>query len=294
MSRFRTGRTCTPGPLSAGGKMAVLIKIFLVLFFGYLLITLFLFLQQDKMVYFPSKEMTASPADIRMAFKEVIFTTSDELKLHGWLAGEETGKGSRGVLLFCHGNAGNISHRLESISIFYRLGLNVFIFDYRGYGKSEGKPTEQGTYLDIEAAWNYLTETEGIAPERIIIFGRSLGGAVAAYLAASKDINARALILESTFTSVPDLGQQQYPIFPIRLLSHFEYNTMERLRKVKIPVLVIHSPNDEIIPYKHGVALFEVANEPKQFVQIHGSHNEGFRESIEEYIVGLRSFLREY
>lgn len=274
--------------------MAVLIKVFLVLFFGYLLITLFLFLQQDKMVYLPSKEMTASPADIRMAFKEVILTTSDDVKLYSWLAGEETGHGSRGVILFCHGNAGNISHRLESMSIFYRLGLNIFIFDYRGYGKSEGEPSEQGTYRDIEAAWKYLTETEGIAPERIILFGRSLGGPIASYLAAKEDINARALILESTFTSVPDLGQQTYPIFPVRLISHYSYNTLEYLRKVKIPVLVIHSPNDEMIPYKHGVALYEAAQDPRRFVNIHGSHNEGFRESIEEYIVGLRSFLREY
>jgi len=194
-------------------------------------------------------------------------------------------------VLFCHGNGGNISHRLDTIWTWNKLGMNVLIFDYRGYGKSEGKPSEEGTYLDAEAAWKHLVEKRGAAGERIIIHGRSLGGAVAARLA--RDHTPAGLILESTFSSVPDMAAKLYPMFPVRLLSRFEYGTAEYVAAVKCPVMVIHSAEDDIIPFKLGRRVFEAAGEPKRFVQIHGSHNSGFMESDGVYTPALRKFLSE-
>ncbi len=269
--------------------MAVILRILLVCLLCYLALLLFVFLLQKQMVYFPSRGIGSTPSVIGLPYREVAFKTSDNLLLSGWLVGDDK---SRDVVLHCHGNAGNISHRLDSFFIFNRLGLNTFIFDYRGFGRSQGSPSEKGTYLDAEAAWQYLTETGHIPPGRIILFGRSLGGAVAARLATK--VKAKALILESTYTSVPDLGADLYPFLPVRLLSRFQYNTRAILHKIDVPVLIIHSPQDEIIPFSHGEALFEAAKEPKQFLKISGSHNEGFINSIEIYMDGLKEFLSEF
>jgi uncharacterized protein len=169
--------------------------------------------------------------------------------------------------------------------------LNTLIFDYRGYGESKGRTTESGTYLDAEAAWNQLVEL-GYPADEIVIFGRSLGGAVAAHIAMQKQ--PAALILESTFTSIPDLGARLYPIFPVRLLSRFKYNTVDFVRRVQSPVLVIHSSQDDIVPYDLGRMVYQAAGEPKEFLQIEGDHNSGFVASGEKYLDGLRSFISKY
>jgi uncharacterized protein len=270
--------------------MAILWRIMIILVAGYLVISLYLFIRQPAMVYFPKGELANTPADIELPFREIFFHTRDHVRLCGWFVGQEHQK-EMPVILFFHGNGGNISHRLESLSIFNRLHLNVFIIDYRGYGKSGGKPSEEGTELDALAAWNYLTKEEKIPANRIIIFGRSLGGAVAAQLATLPHINARALILESTFTSVPDVGAEMYPFLPVRLLSRFQYNTLERISEIHLPLLIIHSPQDQTIPYNHGKRLFKAANEPKHFLEISGNHDEGFVASIEIYINGLQAFF---
>jgi pimeloyl-ACP methyl ester carboxylesterase len=269
--------------------MSDTLVILFVFVFGYLLMVLILFLRQDRMVYFPSKELVQFPADIQLPYREVEFPTDDGLQLYGWMVGEEEFKD---VVLFFHGNAGNISHNLNFLTIFYRLGLKVFAFDYRGYGKSRGTPSEEGTYIDAEAAWNYLIKTERIPRDRVIFYGHSIGGAVAAHLAAK--VKPRALILEATFTSAPDLGKSMFPFFPVRMICRFQYNTKALLPGITIPVLVIHSPNDEMIPFRHGEILYQVANEPKHFLKIFGSHNDGFINCAELYIVGLRSFLSKY
>ena len=254
----------------------------------YLGLTLILFLFQSFLVYFPTKGLITTPAAIGLDYEPVQFETADGLKLSGWFVPAEN---SANVLLFFHGNAGNISHRLASIEQFHRLGLNVLIIDYRGYGQSEGRPSEAGTYLDAEAAWRYLVDTKGYRPEQIIIFGRSLGGAVAAWLAQQHP--PRALILESTFTSVPDMGARQFPFLPVRTLARINYNTQARLPHIQVPLLIAHSPADEVIPYSHGRQLFEVANEPKEFLQLRGGHNEGFI-MTENYEAGIKSFLQAY
>ena len=241
---------------------------------------------QSHFIYFPEREITVTPAEIGLSYEAVCFEAADGVKLSGWFVPAER---SRGVILFCHGNAGNISHRLESVQVFHRLGLSTFVFDYRGYGQSEGKPTEQGTYLDAEAAWRYLVQKQQVDPTEIIIFGRSLGGAIAAWLA--RDHTPKALIIESTFTSVRDIGAELYPYLPVRLLSRFDYNAMDYLRQVNCPVLIVHSRDDEIIPFSHGRRLFETANEPKEFLEITGTHNEGFMTSAKRYEDGLDSFI---
>jgi fermentation-respiration switch protein FrsA (DUF1100 family) len=256
---------------------------------GYALIALVLYFYQPGMLYFPGipgRELVTSPASIGLEYESLTLVTGDDEHLDAWFIPAEP---ARGTLLFCHGNAGNISHRLDSIRIFHELGLSVLIFDYRGYGQSSGRPGEQGTYRDAEAAWRYLVDRRGIAPQRVILFGRSLGASIAAWLAAR--VPAAGLILESGFTSVPDVAAQLYPWLPVRWLSRYRYNTREYLADVRSPVLIIHSREDEIIPYSNGEALFDAAREPKQFLELRGGHNDGFLASARKYLRGLREFL---
>ncbi len=254
----------------------------------YIALVILLTLFQSRMIYFPTSGIDMTPSYIGLDYDEVDFIADDDVELNGWFIPKED---HIGVLLFCHGNAGNISHRLESIRIFHDLGLSVFIFDYRGYGKSMGKLSEKGTYLDIEAAWGYLTESKMIKPLDIIVFGRSLGGSIAAYIAKEQDPGA--LILESAMTSVPDVAARIYPFLPVRLLARFKYNTIDYIREISCPVLIIHSPDDEIIPYENGQKLFAAAKEPKRFLQLSGGHNEGFMMTGERYTDALREFFEK-
>jgi len=272
--------------MSALGYIAALIIAF------YLVFGLMLYFSQEGMVYYPnmpSRALTMSPAQYGMAFESINFGTDDGEQLSGWWIPVEN---AQATLLFHHGNAGNISHRLDSIRLFHELGLSVFIFDYRGYGESSGKPSEQGTYRDAQAAWRYLTETRGISAREIVVFGRSLGAAVAANLASRHP--PRALILESTFTSVPDFGAEHYRLFPVRLLARIRYDTRATMSAIRSPVLIVHSQDDEIIPYHHGEQLYAAANEPKQFLPIRGDHNGGFLTSGNLYRDGLRTFLETH
>ena len=268
-------------------RMLTIISIGLAL--GYLALVVFVYVRQGKMLYFPMKEISETPKDIGLDFKDITLKTKDGLNISAWYI---PAKNERGVLLFCHGNAGNISHRLDSIRIFHDLGLSVLIFDYRGYGKSEGSPTEKGTYLDAETAWDYLVNVKNARPDKIIIFGRSLGSAVAAETALRH--KAGALIIESGFTSVPDLGSKFFPYLPVKLISRYHYSTIDKVGKIDVPKLFIHSPEDEVIPFDCGIALFEKAKGPKEFLRITGGHNEGFMMSGKVYTDGLESFIAKY
>ena len=234
----------------------------------------------------PGRALEADPSMIGLDYRDVRLETRDGVRLHGWFVPADQ---ARGVLLFFHGNAGNVSHRLDSLRIFHDLHLSVLIIDYRGYGRSEGTPSEAGTRRDARAAWHYLTQARGFARGRIVIFGRSLGGAVAAELA--RDQQPGAVILESAFTSVPDIAQEAYWYLPARWLSRFEYATVEYVRDIRAPVLVIHGADDGIIPYRHGKTVFEVANEPKRMLTLQGGHNTGFLLSEAEYRRGIGDFL---
>ena len=252
---------------------------------------LLLYFTQSHMVFFPGtgREIIAAPDRIGLPYEDVYLETADGLSLHAWFVPADK---PRGVVLFMHGNAGNISHRLDSLQMFYRLGYSTLIFDYRGYGKSSGKPTEQGTYRDAEAAWQYLTSERRFPPCRIILFGESMGGAVAAWLAAQK--TPAALVIASGFTSVPDLAQDLYPFIPARRLARIHYNTREHLHRINAPVLIAHSPEDDIVPYRHGLALYAASNSPRQFLELAGGHNDGFIFMREAWIATLNDFLNRY
>ena len=196
---------------------------------------------------------------------------------------------ARAPCCFFHGNAGNISHRLDSIQVFHRLGLQVLIIDYRGYGQSDGSPSEANTYEDAQAAWRFLTEGRSIAPNRIVLFGRSLGGSVAGWLAAR--VPTGGLMLESSFTSVPDMAAQVYPIFPVRWLARIQYDTRAQLAAVECPVLIAHSRNDELVPFSHSRELLAAVRTTGYFLEMRGGHNDGFLTTGIRYEQGIERFL---
>lgn len=252
----------------------------------YLGIILLLYVAQTRLIYLPTREIITSPADIGLAYDEVSLKTADGVTISGWFIPADKAKGT---LLFFHGNAGNMSHRLTSIETFHRLQLDVFIIDYRGYGQSEGRLSEQGTYQDAEAAWCYLVKERHTAPDEIIVFGRSLGGGMAAWLAEQHP--PKLLILESTFTSIPAVAAGYYPFLPVRWLARIRYPTMQRLPAIQCSLLITHSPDDDVIPYHHGQRLFAAANEPKTFIELQGRHNESYLVALKLYETKLAAFV---
>jgi hypothetical protein len=243
---------------------------------------------QSRLVYFPQigREIAATPLAYGLAFEPVTLATADGEKLAAWWVPNER---AAGTVLILHGNAGNISHRLDYLTMFHRLGYASLIVDYRGYGQSTGSPSEEGTYRDAEAAWHWLTNERGTAAGDIVVLGESLGGAVAVWLAAR--VKPRALVIASVFTSVADLGAQVYPFLPVRLISRFSYDSLAAIQSVKAPILIAHSRDDDIVPFAHGKALYEAAPEPKQFLEMRGGHNDGFIFMREEWVAQLAAFL---
>lgn len=266
-------------------QMVISIVWWKVLLWAYLLFTIFyggfgliLYMLQSKFLYCPVRTVSYSPEELGLGYEEVTLIASDGVKLNGWYIPAANAKFT---VLFLHGNGGNIMHRLDSIQQFCNLRLNCFIIDYRGYGKSEGKPTEQGTYLDASAAYKWLIKEKKIKREDMIIFGRSLGGSIAAELAGK--VEAASLVVESSFTSYVAMGKKFYWYMPVKWFARYRYNTLEYIKAVKCPVMVIHSPDDDIIPFEFGRQLYIAADEPKKFVEISGGHNDGFLVSAELY-----------
>jgi len=265
-----------------------MLKFIFIIVASYGLLVAVVYFMQDRMLYLPNvagRTLTMTPIDVGMDYQDVYIDTADGVALHGWFI---VGRSSQ-VLLFFHGNAGNISHRLDSIRQFHKLGLSVLIIDYRGYGQSGGKTTERGIYRDTDAAWRYLTEDRGISASDIVIFGRSLGASAASWLAAQHQ--PRALFVESSFTSVPDIAQELYPWLPARWLSRSSHATRDYIRDVRCPVLIAHSRDDEIIPFHHGEAIFAAANEPRTLLVLRGTHNDSFLRNERAYIEGVQTFL---
>jgi fermentation-respiration switch protein FrsA (DUF1100 family) len=239
-------------------------------------------------VFMPTARLDYTPAALNFHFEDVTLTTSDNVRLHGWYIPVPN---ARATLLFFHGNAGNISHRLSSIKIFHDLGLSVFILDYRGYGKSEGRATIDGTKLDALAAWQWLTEDKEIPADKIVAFGRSLGGAIAMEL--TRSATPGALILESTFSSLSDMAPFPASVAPLLLGGDF-WNSVDTAADLIVPTLCIHSPKDEIVPYNQGRRVYEAVAGEKTFLEIQGDHNSGFVQSLEVYYAGLDSFLTKH
>ncbi|HOQ05345.1 MAG TPA: alpha/beta hydrolase [Anaerohalosphaeraceae bacterium] len=271
--RFRKGRW-----------MGVLVSLLAMAAAVYVGLALMLWLFQPRLVFYPMREHDWRPEEVGLPYESVKIYTEDGIELDAWFVPAQN---ASYTILFSHGNAGNISHRLDSLLLFREWGLNCLIFDYRGYGRSGGRPSEEGVYRDAAACWKWLTEVRQIPPETIVLYGQSLGGAVAANLAARLAEQAgpqpAGLVIESTFSSIVDMGRHYYPWFPIRWFARFRFNTVQAVRKVHIPILVIHSPEDEIVPFEFGQKIFDSANPPKQFSRISGSHNEGFLQDLQTY-----------
>lgn len=271
--------------------MKTLASLLMVVVLGYAAIVLLVFVFQSRLVYFPQigRDTTVTPAVVRLDFEDVWLKSEPDVIIHGWYVPRRDAKGA---VLFFHGNAGSIGLRLDWLRMFHDLGYATLIVDYRGYGRSRGEPSEPGTYADATAAWEHLTRVRGFVPGDIVIAGESLGAAVAAELAAR---NApRALILQSTFTSIPDLAAEVYRFLPVRWISRYDYATKARLERIGAPVLIAHSPQDELIPYRHGQALFAAAREPKHFLVLGGGHNDSYLFMRREWIAEVDAFLHRY
>jgi fermentation-respiration switch protein FrsA (DUF1100 family) len=277
-------------PGQKGQIMGTLATLLTLLTAGLLLVGSLVWWLQPKLVFRPFPEMIATPADWGMAFEEVWLEAADGVSLHAWFipAAERRATGP-GTLLFLHGNAGNISHRSTSLAIFRDLGLDVLIPDYRGYGRSDGRPDEQGLYRDASAAWDWLTAERDLAARDIVIFGRSLGGAVATELAAR--VQPAGLIVESSFTDLDAMARLHHPLLAAFVPLRYRFPSVGHITRVGCPVLVLHSPDDGIVPFEHGRGLFAAAPEPKVFVELQGGHNEGFLDSQPGYEQALDAFL---
>lgn len=256
---------------------------------GYGIILLLMYFFQSKILFHPESEIVATPENIGLQYENVFFRSKDGIGLHGWFVPSDS---SDVTVLYIHGNAGNISGRLDTIQLLHEIGVNVFIFDYRGYGKSGGRPTEKGVYGDAEAAWNYLINERKIPADHLVVMGRSLGGSIAAWLAARK--NPIAAVIESTFISAAELGSDLYPWLPVGLLLEHEFNTFENLEKIEAPLFMAHSKDDQVVPYVHGESLFELVKEPKTFVELEGPHASGFLEVGDKYRKELETFLKTH
>lgn len=270
----------------------MLIKILLAIACFYVAAMIAIYFAQALFIYapqMPTRDLVATPADINLEYEDLTLVTADKERINAWYIPAQD-KNAKTVLFF-HGNAGNISHRLETIKIFNQLGFNFLIFDYRGFGISTGKPSEQGTYLDADTVWKYLIEERKLETKEIIIAGRSLGGGVAAELA--KKVQPVMLILESTFTSMQEVSAVHYPFMPTNLIVKHSYETNLKLKHIHCPIVFAHSTNDEVIPFEHSQRNFAAANEPKQFITLRGGHGSGFLLTKKAYLNGLQKAFKE-
>jgi uncharacterized protein len=244
---------------------------------------------EHSQVYRPSRELEASGAELGRAFENIFFKTSDGLELNAWFfpANPQSPRAHWAVLL-CHGNGGNISHRLGLYEALLETGLNVLAFDYRGYGLSRGEPDEEGTYRDAQAAHQWLRQ-RGFAGKNIIAFGESLGGGIASELALREELGG--IVLQGTFTSIPDMGADLYPWLPVRWLGRIRYDTFSKLPRVTVPILVMHSRADGLIGFRHSEKNFAAANEPKKFCELKGDHNDALGDR-ECFMAGFEMFLK--
>jgi fermentation-respiration switch protein FrsA (DUF1100 family) len=244
---------------------------------------------ENFFIFIPQSAFDFTPEGMQLNHEEVYFHTEDGKKLHGWFFPLD---GACPVILFCHGNAGNISHRLDNVELLLKQKLQVFIFDYRGYGKSSGGPSEKGLYTDGSAAYDYLIKERHILPNQIIIFGRSLGAAVGIEVALQKEI--RSIIIESAFTSTKDMAKAIWIFRPFSYFLPPHFNNEKKIADLDVPKLFIHGERDEIVPFSMGQRLFERAKAPKYFFPLkRAGHNDTFVVGREKYFQTIATFAEE-
>ncbi len=238
-------------------------------------------------LYHPVRALAATPESAGLAYEEVSFVAEDDTTLHGWWIPHPR---ARGAVVFCHGNGENIGHLVDTARALHGLGLSVFLFDYRGYGRSRGVPTEQGTYRDARAAYECVRSRYG-DEERppVIAWGRSLGGAVVVQLALDRPL--RGLVVESAFASTVAIGRALFPSLPVESFCRYRYDSLSKMPRVGCPVLVAHGRGDEVVPFEQARALYDAAREPKRFVELRGGHNDGGAAACEEGLAAVRAFL---
>jgi fermentation-respiration switch protein FrsA (DUF1100 family) len=262
---------------------------FMLLRIGLYVLAIYVLLRwfEYKSVYYPSHTMEGSPGQLGRPFEEVFIPVERGQRVNCWYF--PASNTASPVMLVCHGNAGNISHRLDVASLLLEAGAGVLLLDYRGYGRSDGRPGEENTYRDAQAAFHWLTG-KGVAATNIIAYGESLGGGVAAELAVRERLGG--LILQSTFTSTAGLGTELYPWLPVRLVSAIKYNTRAKLPKIRVPVLILHSRRDDLIAFHHAEDNFAAANEAKFLREISGGHNDALYSSRPAMLAAIREFLQ--
>jgi len=257
---------------------------------GLLVVALMLYRFEHSQVYHPTRDSESTPDDVGRPAEEVWLTTPDGLRLHAWFfATDKASPRARFAMLFCHGNGGNLTSRPGYYRAILETGVSLLTFDYRGYGRSEGEPGEAGTYTDATTAYQWL-RTRGFAPEHILVWGESLGGGIASHVAATERVGG--LVLQSTFTSIPDIGSEIFPWLPVKLVSRIKYDTFNRLPRITCPVVVMHSRADRTISFRHGEKNFAAAREPKAFVEIEGDHNDALLANRAAYVAGAEKLLQ--
>lgn len=244
---------------------------------------------EDRLIYFPEHPLDATPQQFNLRYQDVWLNTDDGIHLHGWFMPSR--KPIEVTVLLLHGNAGNISNRLEKYAVLLDLGVDVFAFDYRGYGSSTGTPSEDGLYRDALAAYRYLTVQRSIAPGKLILYGESLGTAIATELATQ--VPCGGVILEEAFTSAADVALQMYPFLPMRWLIRSKFDTLGKINRIHAPLLLLHSRDDELFPLRHAERLLAAAEQPKELVVLRGGHNDAFATSASLYRVALQEFFAD-
>ena len=251
-----------------------------------------MFLGLEKyVIYVPERAIEMTPKSEGIAYEDVWFPASDGLRLHGWLI---PAPNARLTLVWFHGNAGNIGHRVDNIKHLHRLlGLNVFIFDYRGYGRSAGTLSdlsEEATYRDAEGALAYLRGRQDLAHTRLVYFGRSLGAPIA--VEAARRHPPTGLILETPFTSIKEMARVALPFLPLGTLLRTKYDSLGKIGEIRVPLLILHGDRDDVVPYEQGRRLFDAANEPKTFYRIRGArHNDTYIVGGQPYFDAWARFL---
>ena len=253
---------------------------------AYLLFLLPIYLFQEHLIYFPSRAYQAHPSDVGLAYESLELTTSDGVGIAAWFVPHPR---PRGTVIFCHGNAGNMADRLVDLKLLHELALSVLIFDYRGFGESDAAPHEQGTYRDVEAAWQYVSDYLTTPSQKILLFGRSLGGAVA--IESARRHAPGALVVESTFTTLADVGQIHFRMLPVRLILRNHYDSISKIPDIRCPKLLLHGTDDSLIPIEQARRLFAAAAEPKTFIETPGGHNEAGFGYGPDSLAAFRAFL---
>ncbi len=263
-------------------------KLLIFLIVAVVLLGVWLFFQilEPYLIYFPTRTLEATPADIGLAYEDVFLTTEDGVRIHGWFLPNPS---ATWTILFFHGNGGNISHSLKRLQVFQQLNLQTLIFDYRGYGQSEGFPSEKGLYVDALTMYEYLVQQKGIPPGRMILYGGSLGGGVAIDLATR--VPVAALICEGCFPSIIEIGKIAYPFLPVSLLARSRYDSLKKVPHLTMPKLFLHARKDEVVPFELGFRLYQASAEPKTFFELKGGHNDAFLVTGEPLLQQLKNFF---